>query len=286
MATKKAAETKSAPKGKDKDPKDNKPQSRALTTGKEGRTGTNVAHAAADKYAGEGVSTDVSDNMVPLLYVLQTNSPQVNKRDPKYIEGAEPGDIWLRNAPTPIIKGEEGLEFIPCYFYKDFGEWISRDEGGGLVGRYPELPKDAKSIKDPESPGIPKWESKAGNDLIETRNFAGFALTEEDGPLAYLIPMKGASHSVGKGWMTSMNMKKTPGGRKAPAFAFKYKLTTTQRKNKKGEWFVLQINDAGVVQDEAMLDQGHDLHQAFASGKKVAETEDASVQGAANRETM
>ena len=62
-----------------------------------------------EKDAGKGVSTAQEDNLVPLIYVLQANSPQVNKRDERYIEGAEPGDFWLRNAPQPIVKGAEGV---------------------------------------------------------------------------------------------------------------------------------------------------------------------------------
>ena len=65
--------------------------------------------AMMEKDAGKGVSTAQEDNLVPLIYVLQTNSPQVNKRDERYIEGAEPGDLWLRNAPQPIVKGAEGV---------------------------------------------------------------------------------------------------------------------------------------------------------------------------------
>src|SRR6202035_3091033 len=46
--------------------------------------------------AGRGVSTAQEDNQVPLIYVLQPLSPQVDKRSEQYVEGAEPGDLWLR----------------------------------------------------------------------------------------------------------------------------------------------------------------------------------------------
>jgi hypothetical protein len=239
----------------------------------------------ADQHAGAGLSTAPEDNLVPLLYVLQTNSPQVNKRDPKYIEGAEPGDIWLRNAPIPIIKGEQGIMFQPCHFYKDWGEWIDRDEGGGLVGRHRDLPKDAKEYVDPTAPGVPKYKSAMGNELVETRNFAGYVMTP-DGPLAYLIPLKGSGHSVGKQWMTSMNLKKTASGRKAPIWSFAYLLKTVQRKNKKGEWFVLDIQGGSAIVKEVDQRRGYDLEQAFAEGKKVAEEEDTTVTGSVKSDVM
>src|ERR1700744_6508473 len=66
--------------------------------------------------AGKGVSTASEDNIVPLIYVLQSGSPQVKKNNPDYIEGAGEGDLWLRNAPTPIIDGLKGILVQPCYF--------------------------------------------------------------------------------------------------------------------------------------------------------------------------
>ena len=52
------------------------------------------------------------DYMIPRLQVLQTNSPQVNKRDGKYIEGAEVGDI-MNSVTKDIYSGEKGVTVIP-----------------------------------------------------------------------------------------------------------------------------------------------------------------------------
>ena len=51
---------------------------------------------AAD--AGRGVSTKAEDQLIPILYVLQTNSPACDSRGPDYIDGAEPGHFLLRGA--------------------------------------------------------------------------------------------------------------------------------------------------------------------------------------------
>jgi hypothetical protein len=97
----------------------------------------------ADEQTGLGVSTASEDRLVPLIYVLHYTSPQVMKGDSKYIPGAEPGDFWLRNAPRglEIIKGNDGLLVQSCWFYRDVGEWLPRQDGGGggqgFRGRHP-----------------------------------------------------------------------------------------------------------------------------------------------------
>ncbi len=52
----------------------------------------------------KSVSKDQSDNLVPLIYLLQANSPQCLKGHEKHIPGAEAGSIWLRNDPEPLIE--------------------------------------------------------------------------------------------------------------------------------------------------------------------------------------
>src|SRR5438477_259916 len=74
--------------------------------------------------AAGSLSKDQADNLVPLIYLLQPLSPQVMRGDPARIDGAEPGDIWLRNSERPIIKSEKGMLFQPCFFYKDIVEWV------------------------------------------------------------------------------------------------------------------------------------------------------------------
>src|SRR5262249_44679698 len=45
--------------------------------------------AKLEKAANKGLSKDAADNLVPLVYILQKMSPQVEERDPRYIPGAK-----------------------------------------------------------------------------------------------------------------------------------------------------------------------------------------------------
>jgi len=226
--------------------------------------------------AGKGVSTAQEDNLVPLIYILQPLSPQVNKRNPDYIEGAEPGDIWLRNSPNPIVPGDEGVLFQPCYFSKDWVEWVPRESGGGFVGRTEHCPTDVTRVADPKNPNKVRFVRPNGNDVIETRYHAGFVLTG-DRALPYIIPMSSSGHTISRNWMFLMNTKMAPGNIKPPCFASAYRLKTKERSNAAGTWSTWDISDGGWL-DEASYDRGRELYEAFASGAKQAEAPPSGVE--------
>ena len=216
--------------------------------------------------AGKGVSTAQEDNMVPLVYVLQALSPQCNRRNGAYIEGSEPGAILLKNAPSPIVNGEEGIVFQPCAFFKRWVEWVPRESGGGIVASHNDLPSDAQKIADAKNPAKIKYVRPNGNELIETRYHAGFAVTD-NGPLPYVIPMTSSGHTVSRNWMFMMGSKQL-NGKRMPSWASLYRLTTIERTNAAGTWFQFKVTDAGWVTSRDEYDRGKQLHEAFETGAK------------------
>jgi len=249
---------------------------------------------------GKGSSTAQEDNLIPLLYVLQGLSPQVNKRNDAYIEGAEPGDIWVRNAPKPIVKSEEGIPFQPCTFSKNWVEWVPRDAGGGRRGIFPHdavtVAKDGKSatLKTPDgvidlkvefkdgNTNVPHFKLPNGNDLIETRYHAGFA--EVDGKaLPYVISFKSTGHTVSKEWMGKILQRNSIDGKNPdPSWLYWYKLTTKMRKNKEGEWFVIQVADLDRVATAEEYARGKSLNIAVMAGEKEIGEEIQDAGGGKN----
>jgi hypothetical protein len=237
--------------------------------------------------AGLGASTSADDNLVPLISILQGLSPQVNKRDDKYVEGAEPGDILLKNAPSPLVKGSEGFVFQPCFFSHEWLEWVPRDDGGGFVGRRPYsstaqrfgLPDDAKQVDDPKNPRVKRW-VRAGTEFVDNRSYAGYVQTK-GGWLPFILPFSGTGHTAARQLMFLINSKMLPDSSGVEAsFAYVYRLPTIQRKNKLGTWFVLDPRNERVATDEE-FDRGYALHMAFASGKKAAEAPEGAEEEAA-----
>lgn len=221
--------------------------------------------------AGKGVSSAQEDNLTPLIYILQSNSPTAQKRSPEYIEGAEPGSIWLRNSPDPIVAGEEGIIFQPCFFEKEWVEWIVRDDGGGYVGRYDELPEVAESKPDPKNPNRTRYLMPNGHEMIETRKHSGFVIRESGLVMPYTIPFTSSGHTVSRQWMSMMKFKQMPGVGSAASWASYYRLRTKQRSNAAGTWFVFDVSDAGWVPTKDDYSRGKALHEAFSSGSRKSE---------------
>jgi len=244
------------------------------------------AYIAKDQGQKRGLSQDQADNMVPLVYILQAQSPQCMKKNPSYIPGAEAGSIWLRNAPSdPVINGEEGMSFQPCFFSKDWVEWIPRDDGGGFVARHPTDPqhpnecpvKDAKRTEDERNPNRVLYTRPNGNEVIETRYHIGRVLKHGDVPLAYVIPLTSTGHSFSRQWMFDMN------NQDVDCFAKSYRLKTRLRQNKQGEWYTWteEVEDWVSEEDYAA---GKKLFNAFAKGIKEIDVPEQMERSATSDE--
>ena len=233
--------------------------------------------AFLEQHKGEGISTAQEDNLVPLVYVLQAASKQCNRQGPAYIEGAMGGSFLMRSAPQPIVDGAAGFIFQPCYFYKDFAEWVPRERGGGLVGMHRDLPRNVEEIKDERNPNKVKWRTAAGNEILERRNHLGFVVRDDGQALAYAIPFTSTGHSVSRNWMTTMQ-NRTINGITPPSYCFLYRFRTRQRSNAQGTWFLPDIEavqvhplltPSGMVNAQ-MRERGAAFFEACARGDKVA----------------
>lgn len=230
------------------------------------------------KHAGQGVSTKSEDSLVPLIYVLDSKSPQCDERGSQYIPGAKGGHIWLRN--FGVVDGQVGIEFQPCSdIWVDWVEWVPRERGGGFVGRHANKPEDVTESPHPENPNKMRLMRKNGNEVRETRNVAGYVITDQ-GDVPFVIPFSSTGHTVAKGWNFTMLSHKMPNGKIEPSFARKYRLKTRQRTNTQGKWYVFDVSDAGYV-DVDQFRRGAALYEAFKTGAKKAE-EEVAVGGHAD----
>jgi hypothetical protein len=70
------------------------------------------------------------DLALPFLKILGQLSPEVNKRDGKYVEGAEPGMIF-NSVSGELYDGMKGITVVPCFYKLEYIEWKDRGEGSG-----------------------------------------------------------------------------------------------------------------------------------------------------------
>jgi hypothetical protein len=78
-----------------------------------------------------------SGNLLPVVKLMQALSPELDKADERYVEGAEVGDIVVVDgADKYVFGGEAGIRIIPIIVRKQWVEWVPRKMGGGFVAAY------------------------------------------------------------------------------------------------------------------------------------------------------
>jgi hypothetical protein len=220
--------------------------------------------AKAAEASGRGVSSDQDDNLVPLVYVLQAQSPQCLKGHADRIDGAESGDIWLRN--LMVIKGEVGILVQPCYFTKDWVEW--QPNRGGFAGRHDVRPVTAVEKPIPQKKERTFWELPNGNEVKETRYHIVNIFLPDGSHAPFVIPLSGSGHSFSKQWMFLMNSMKLDNGAVAPSWSRMYRLTTKSRTNADGTWDMFEVADEGWVTTTEQYEIGDNLNDTFERGEK------------------
>ena len=180
------------------------------------------------------------DMSIPFLRILDKGSPQVNKRDGAYVEGAEPGMIY-NTVANEVYDGEVGVTVIPCYFNRRFIEWKPRESGGGYMGSYlPDDPIVKTTVKNEKNADV----LPNGNLLSNTAQH--FVLLTYEGNFSRaLITMSSTQLKKSRRWITQMNALTAIGKNgpyTLPMMSHIYKLTTVPEQNDMGSWFGWTIN--------------------------------------------
>ena len=219
----------------------------------------------ADANTGFG-NMDTEDYALPFLRVLGQLSPECNKRDAKYVDGAEPGMIF-NTVTKQLYDGEAGVNVIPCYYKREYVEWSDRGEGTSAPVAIHSV--DSGIIKDATRDASYKDRLPNGNYL---ENTASYFVTIDDGTSA-LISMKSTQLKVSRSWNSMMNSIKLKGknGMFTPAmYSHVYNLKTVQQSNDKGTWFGWSIEKVGPVQDKDLYEAAKSFASSVNKGDVTA----------------
>lgn len=188
--------------------------------------------------AGQGYENqDMSDRKLPIIELLQSNSPEVAESKGKIYAGQ------FQNTVTGEIYDE--VYFVPAITDHCWTEWIGRDDGGGFRGRHP---KNAKIVADavarnggraigklkvPQPPDD-KGKPQPDHELVESFEIYGIlydAKTNEVLGFA-MIPFTSTKIKVYRAWNSAVggfaptiNGKKLAPGQ-VPIFAHRVKMTS------------------------------------------------------------
>jgi len=185
-----------------------------------------------------GGKMGLQDIAIPYMYVLQTNSPQVNPDHAKYIPEAKAGMLYLSNLEKVYDGRDAGLLIVPCYYERLVTEWTPRNAGGGLVASHDpdaEILKTArpKIVDEKEMLVLPN-----GHQLVETAYHYMLAKLPDMGAWVQCIaPFKSTALKASRRMNSTISTTMIPNtDRKAPRFLFTWKINTIKEQKDQYVW--------------------------------------------------
>ena len=194
------------------------------------------------------------DLALPFLKVLMPLSPEVNKMDGKYVEGAEPGMIF-NSVTRELYNGAKGINVLPCHYLKQYVEWQDRGTSGGSPVAIHKAGSDIVSTTTRDK--AKKDRLPNGNYLETTANH--FVVVLGDSPQTALISMKSTGLVVSRKWLATilslkLPYKNKPGVYTPATYSHIYNLKTVQMSNDKGTWFGWDVSKVGPVTDKGVYE--------------------------------
>lgn len=177
---------------------------------------------------------------IPFVRILQTKSPQLDKRAPEYIEGAEEGQFF--NNVTKKIYGEK-INVIILKFEHIYIEWLP--ERGGFVDVH--SPENAAKIT--VSKEFNNWQTEDGNLLQE--NYCYFCLVEgeeEQGPV--IITMASTALKPAKNLNRLITSHVLPNGNKALPYWLIVEIESKYKTDDKNSWYIPSAKIANYVDEK------------------------------------
>ena len=208
------------------------------------------------------------DLALPFLKILGQLSPEVNKRDGKYVEGAEPGMIY-NSVSGELYDGVKGINVIPCFYKLEYIEWKDRGEGLGAPIAIYDSSSDIMSKTKPDA----NYKDRLPNGNYIEKTASHFVIVSGDSPSTALISMKSTQLKISRKWnsmMSGIKMKGANGMFTPASFSHIYKLKTTQMSNDKGTWFGWEVSKVGPVTDKGLYDQAKGFSENISKGSVKA----------------
>ena len=213
-----------------------------VTEKKEGALAVNLFEADANQGA-QNISQE--DLALPFLKILGQLSPEVNKRDGKYVEGAEPGKI----INTVTYQLFDTLQVVPVFYKRQYIEWQDRGTSTGAPVAIHEADSDIVS----QTTRGKDYKDRLANGNYLENTASHFVLTVGDNPSTALISMKSTQLKVSRKWnslMMGLKLQGKNGLFTPPTYSHIYNLSTVQMSNDKGTWFGWEVEKMGPVEDK------------------------------------
>lgn len=252
--------------------------------------------ADMEQYVAQNNTNDFKseDLITPRIRILQSGSPQVKRSNAEYIDGAGDGMIF-NTATKQVLDGGLGITVVPCYFNKEWVEWVPVNQGGGLVKRWNEDESFMNSGDYEEIKG--KWINKDGGKTEITKHANYFVLVVDEATgksYPTIVTFSGTDFKKSRGWNTILGQKDyfipdrsqsadadgvQPGSFiQPPPFYKVFELSTIPESNDSGEWFGWRVKQKGTIETlkngKAVWALAADFRKLVSEGKLDVRTEE------------
>ena len=202
------------------------------------------------KYEGAGHEDLDSSSAMPIIRILQDQSPEINPRKENHIAGSKAGDLFWNKTRSVV---PSPLEFVPVACRSVYVEWKPKSDGGGVVATHPlSVTSDPRYRKDGYK------EFLGSNELKYTTYWCILALINGEWENA-LLACTSTQLKVSRALSSEIakfryeGLQVTP-----PVFARKFKLSSVLEKNAaQQEYFNFKVTEPTVLdfeRDEQLLE--------------------------------
>ncbi len=202
----------------------------------------------------EGIGRE--DVALPFIKLLQQMSPETNKRDASYVEGAEAGHFY-NTVTEEVFNGEKGVVIIPVFYEKTHIEWVPRSAGGGFVAEHLTR-EDAIANAEPE------------NEINDTANHYLLIQTNNGQWQQALFPMTSTKLRASRQLNALIRLKsmKDEDGEifTPPSFGFQYLITSAEEENDQGRFFIPKVADLGPIDSMELYGEGRKFYRLCKEG--------------------
>jgi hypothetical protein len=223
---------------------------------------------AAD--SGKGLeNTSADDYQIPFINILEQLSPQVNKKKPEYIEGAEAG--MIANSLTGQLWTEEDpLLVIPCAYVSIDLEW--KPNRGGLAGVHKASANMLSKTRKSEDGKRDVLEN--GNEIINTAQHYVLYKAEGGDWKPAVVSMDRTRRKCSKIWNSLMaDLSVTRGDqvyRNLPTFSHIWKLSAVEKSNDQNDWHIWSASKHAMIEDAALYTQAKKFSESVTAGEVEA----------------
>ena len=201
---------------------------------------------------------------LPILKLLQNGSGEAQKRNEKYVEGAEPG-MLLNTVTKQMYDGAKGVIVIPCHYKLEYQEWADYGTGSGRPENI--FADDSDILSQTVQDGGGKDRLENGNYILTVGQHYVLILGDGGAEQA-LISMSSSQGKVSRKWnsmMMSISLDGKNGPYTPPSFSHSYKITTVLNSGKGNQWYGYNVVKEGAVKDPSMYERAKKFYTSLAS---------------------